>query len=71
MERSADYSFEACIRYGWRPRGRGGVDRPLLVGWSYRRPGVALGRPNPDRAVGVVCVDASPVGLSGETGRWV
>ena len=47
-----------------------GVDRPLLVGWSF---GGILGwhwaDRNPDRVLGVVTVDAMPVGLTGEEGR--
>ena len=46
------------------------MDRPLLVGWSF---GGILGwhwaDRNPDRVLGVVTVDAMPVGLTGEEGR--
>ena len=34
-KRSADYSFEACIRDLDAVLKARGVDRPLLVGWSY------------------------------------
>ncbi|MCQ4212392.1 alpha/beta fold hydrolase [Streptomyces longispororuber] len=69
--RSADYSFEACLRDIDAVVAATGAERPLLVGWSY---GAALavhwaGR-NPDRVLGVVCVDgAVPYGLTGEDGR--
>jgi pimeloyl-ACP methyl ester carboxylesterase len=46
------------------------VDRPLLVGWSMG--GILAWHwadRNPDRVLGVVCVDAFPVGLTGEAGR--
>ena len=47
------------------------MERPLLVGWSY---GATLAahwaERNPDRTLGVVCVDgAMPYGLTGEEGR--
>ena len=68
--RSADYSFEACIRDLDAVLGARGVDRPLLVGWSF---GGILGwhwaDRNPDRVLGAVTVDAMPVGLTGEEGR--
>ncbi|OIK05261.1 alpha/beta fold hydrolase [Streptomyces monashensis] len=69
--RSADYSFEACVRDIDAVLAATGVDRPLLVGWSY---GAALAAHwadrNPDRVVGVVAVDgAIPYGLTGEEGR--
>ena len=69
-KRSADYSFEACIRDLDAVLTARGVDRPLLVGWSF---GGILGwhwaDRNPDRVLGVVTVDAMPVGLTGEEGR--
>jgi len=69
-KRSADYSFEACIRDLDAVLKARGVDRPLLVGWSY---GAILGwhwaDRNPDRVLGVVTVDAFPIGLTGEAGR--
>lgn len=68
-ERSADYSFEACIRDLDAVLQARDVDRPILVGWSY---GGVLGwhwaDRNPDRLAGLVTVDAFPVGLTGEAG---
>ncbi|MFG2293875.1 alpha/beta fold hydrolase [Streptomyces sp. NPDC048603] len=59
-ERSADYSFEACVRDLDAVLKARGVDRPILVGWSY---GAALAMHwaarNPDRALGVVSVDGA------------
>ncbi|WP_225731124.1 MULTISPECIES: alpha/beta fold hydrolase [unclassified Nocardia] len=57
-KRSADYSFEACLRDIDAVLAARGVDRPVLVGWSY---GAALAlhwaTRNPDRVAGVVMVD--------------
>jgi pimeloyl-ACP methyl ester carboxylesterase len=69
-KRSADYSFEAYIRDLDAVLKARGVDRPLLVGWSLG--GILAWHwadRNPDRVVGVVCVDAFPVGVTGEEGR--
>jgi pimeloyl-ACP methyl ester carboxylesterase len=69
-KRSADYSFEACLRDVDAVLKARGVDRPLLVGWSYG--GVLAWHwadRNPDRVLGVVCVDAFPVGVTGEAGH--
>ncbi len=69
-KRSADYSFEAGIRDLDAVLKARGVDRPLLVGWSYG--GILSWHwadRNPNRVLGVVCVDAFPVGLTGEAGR--
>ncbi|WP_406862176.1 alpha/beta fold hydrolase [Streptomyces sp. HUAS MG47] len=59
-ERSADYSFEACLRDVDAVLAARGVERPILVGWSY---GAALAlhwaARNPDRALGVVSVDGA------------
>jgi pimeloyl-ACP methyl ester carboxylesterase len=69
-KRSADYSFEACVRDVDAILNARGVDRPLLVGWSYG--GVLAWHwadRHPNRVLGVVCVDAFPVGLTGEAGR--
>ncbi|WP_327129588.1 alpha/beta fold hydrolase [Streptomyces sp. NBC_01727] len=59
-KRSADYSFEAGVRDVGAVLETRGVDRPLLVGWSY---GAALGvqwaARNPDRVAGVVSVDGA------------
>ncbi|MCU7723892.1 alpha/beta fold hydrolase [Actinoplanes sp. KI2] len=68
--RSADYSFEACLRDVDAVLTARGVDRALLVGWSYG--GVLAWHwadRNPERVLGVVCVDAFPVGLTGEDGH--
>lgn len=57
-QRSADYSFEACVRDVDAVLAARGVDRPLLVGWSYGAlVGVHWASRNPDRALGVVGVD--------------
>jgi pimeloyl-ACP methyl ester carboxylesterase len=57
-KKSADYSFEACIRDIDAVLEARGVDWPVLVGWSY---GAALAlhwaARNPDRVAGVVMVD--------------
>lgn len=70
-KRSADYSFEACLRDLDAVLRAAGVDRPILVGWSY---GAALAvhwaHRHPSRVAGVVSVDgAQPYGLTGEEGR--
>jgi pimeloyl-ACP methyl ester carboxylesterase len=69
-KQSSDYSFEACIRDLDALLAATHVERPLLVGWSY---GALLAMHwadrNPDRVLGVVVVDAAPVGLTGEAGR--
>ncbi|KOV85244.1 alpha/beta fold hydrolase [Nocardia sp. NRRL S-836] len=68
--RSADYSFEACLRDLDAVLTARGVEQPLLVGWSYG--GVLAWHwadRHPDRVAGVVTVDAFPVGLTGEAGR--
>jgi pimeloyl-ACP methyl ester carboxylesterase len=69
-KRSADYSFEACLRDVDAILEATGIDRPLLVGWSYG--GILAWHwadRNPDRVLGVVCVDAFPIGLTGEAGH--
>jgi pimeloyl-ACP methyl ester carboxylesterase len=69
-KRSADYSFEAYLRDLDAVLKARGVDRPLLVGWSLG--GILAWHwadRNPDRVLGVVCVDAFPVGVTGEAGR--
>lgn len=69
-KRSADYSFEACLRDLAAVLDARGVDRPLVVGWSYG--GVLSWHwadRHPDRVAGVVCVDAFPVGLTGKAGH--
>ncbi|TWP51979.1 alpha/beta hydrolase [Lentzea tibetensis] len=69
-KRSADYTFEACLRDLDAVLTARGVEKPLLVGWSY---GGIIGwhwaDRNPDRVQGLVTVDAFPVGLTGEAGR--
>jgi pimeloyl-ACP methyl ester carboxylesterase len=69
-KRSADYSFDACLRDLDAVLKARGVAKPILVGWSY---GGILGwhwaDRNPDRVLGLVTVDAMPVGLTGEAGR--
>ena len=70
-KRSADYSFEGCLRDVDAGVEATGVDRPLLVGWSY---GAALAvhwaANNPDRVAGAVVVDGGvPWGLTGEENR--
>lgn len=56
--KSADYSFEACLRDIDAVLDARGVDRALLVGWSY---GAALalhyGTRRPGRTAGAVMVD--------------
>ncbi len=69
-KRSADYTFEACLRDLDAVLKARGVEQPLLVGWSY---GGIVGwhwtDQNPDRVLGAVTVDAFPVGLTGAAGR--
>ncbi|MFG1782524.1 alpha/beta fold hydrolase [Rhodococcus oryzae] len=70
-KRSADYSFEACLRDVDAILAARGVERPILVGWSY---GALLAahwaERNPDRIAGVVSVDgAMPYGITGEEAR--
>lgn len=66
--RSADYSFEACVRDVDAVLGARGVERPILVGWSYGAVvGVHWASRNPDRALGVLPVDgAYPYDLFGD-----
>ena len=67
-KRSADYSFEACVRDVYAVLAARGVDRPLLVGWSYGAlVGVYWASRNPDRTWGVVGVDGPfPCGATDE-----
>lgn len=52
-KRSADYSFEACLRDLDAVLEATGVDRPLLVGWSYGATlAVHWAERNPDRVGG-------------------
>ncbi|MEU8299634.1 alpha/beta hydrolase [Micromonospora sp. NPDC048909] len=59
-KRSADYSFEAAVRDVDAVLAARGVDRALLVGWSY---GAFVASHwasrNPDRTVGAVLVDGA------------
>jgi pimeloyl-ACP methyl ester carboxylesterase len=67
-KRSADYSFEACVSDVDAVLAARGVDRPLLVGWSYGALiGVHWASRNPERALGVVGVDGPfPCGWTDE-----
>ena len=59
-KRSADYSFEAAIRDLDAVLAARGVDRALLVGWSYGAVVAAYwASRNPDRTVGAVLVDGA------------
>lgn len=68
---SADYSFEACVRDIDAVLAARGVDRVLLVGWSYGALlGVYWANRHPDRALGVVGVDGPfPAGWTDEAGH--
>ncbi len=70
-KRSADYSFEACIRDLDAVLKARGLDQPILVGWSYGAYlAVHWADRQPDRVGGVVSVDgALPYGLTGEASR--
>ncbi|MFD5910698.1 alpha/beta fold hydrolase [Streptomyces massasporeus] len=59
-KRSADYSFEAAVRDVDAVLAARGVDRALLVGWSYGAVVAAhwAGR-NPQRTVGAILVDGA------------
>lgn len=57
---SADYSFEAAVRDVDAVLAARGVDRALLVGWSYGAYVAAhWANRNPDRAIGAVLVDGA------------
>jgi pimeloyl-ACP methyl ester carboxylesterase len=59
-KRSADYSFEVAVRDVDAVLAARGVDRSLLVGWSYGAYVAAhWASRNPDRAVGAVLVDGA------------
>lgn len=66
--KSADYSFEACLRDLDVVLTAREVARPLLVGWSYGALlGVRWAARYPDRVLGVVGVDGPyPVGWTDE-----
>ncbi|GID27797.1 alpha/beta hydrolase [Paractinoplanes brasiliensis] len=58
--RSADYSFEAAVRDVDAVRAARGVERALLVGWSYGAVIAAhWAARNPGRTVGAVLVDGA------------
>ncbi|GAA5178747.1 hypothetical protein GCM10023322_06630 [Rugosimonospora acidiphila] len=58
--RSADYSFEAAVRDVDAVLAARGVDRALVVGWSYGAFVAAhWASRNPDRAIGAVLVDGA------------
>ncbi|MFC0623116.1 alpha/beta fold hydrolase [Kribbella deserti] len=59
-KRSADYSFEAAVRDVDAVLAARGVDRAVLVGWSYGANVAAhWANRNPDRTVGAVLVDGA------------
>jgi pimeloyl-ACP methyl ester carboxylesterase len=59
-KRSADYSFEAAVGDVDAVLAARGVDRALLVGWSYGAVVAAhWASRNPDRTVGAVLVDGA------------
>ncbi|GGT22871.1 alpha/beta fold hydrolase [Nonomuraea spiralis] len=70
-KRSADYSFEACVRDLDAVLKARGLERPLLVGWSYGALlGVHWAARHPDRVAGVVGVDGPyPAGWTDEAGH--
>jgi pimeloyl-ACP methyl ester carboxylesterase len=58
--RSADYSFEAAVRDIDAVLAARGVDRALVVGWSYGAfVGAHWASRNPDRTLGAVLVDGA------------
>jgi pimeloyl-ACP methyl ester carboxylesterase len=68
-EKSADYSFEACVRDLDAVLKARQVERPILVGWSYGALlGVHWAARNPGRVAGVVGVDGPyPCGWTDQT----
>ncbi|MEV4313987.1 alpha/beta hydrolase [Actinocrispum sp. NPDC049592] len=59
-KRSADYSFEAAVRDVDAVLAARGVERAVVVGWSYGAVVAAhWARRNPDRALGAVLVDGA------------
>ncbi|MEV3973047.1 alpha/beta fold hydrolase [Streptomyces sp. NPDC050698] len=59
-ERSADYSFEAAVRDVDAVLAARGVERALVVGWSYGAVVAAhWAARNPDRTLGAVLVDGA------------
>ncbi|GAB2521696.1 alpha/beta fold hydrolase [Nocardia heshunensis] len=65
---SADYSFEACVRDIDAVLAARGVQRAILVGWSYGAlVAVHWADRNPERVIGVVSADgAMPFGLTSQ-----
>ena len=58
--RSADYSFEVAVRDVDAVLAARGVERAVLVGWSYGAfVGAHWASRNPDRAIGAVLVDGA------------
>ncbi|GAA3554989.1 alpha/beta hydrolase [Kribbella ginsengisoli] len=70
-KQSADYSFEGTLRDLDAILEATGVEKPILVGWSYGATIAAhWAARHPDRVLGVVMVDgAMPYGLTGEEGQ--
>ncbi|MER6511236.1 alpha/beta fold hydrolase [Nonomuraea sp. NPDC001636] len=70
-KKSADYSFEACVRDLDAVLKARRVERPLLVGWSYGALlGVHWAARHPGRVAGVVGVDGPfPSGWTDEAGH--
>lgn len=70
-KRSADYSFEACVRDLGAVLTARRVERALLVGWSYGAYiGLEWARRNPASTLGVVAVEgAFPWGWTDEAGH--
>ncbi|WP_457030652.1 alpha/beta fold hydrolase [Kitasatospora sp. P5_F3] len=59
-KRATDYSFQACLRDLDAVLTARGVERPILVGWSYGAMlAVHWAAQNPDRALGAVSVDGA------------
>ncbi|TWD74775.1 alpha/beta hydrolase family protein [Kribbella amoyensis] len=59
-KRSADYSFETAVRDVDAVLAARGVDRAVLVGWSYGAfVGAHWASRNPDRTIGAVLVDGA------------
>lgn len=59
-KRSADYSFEACLRDIDAVLEATGVDKPILAGWSYGATlAVYWAYRNPGRVAGIVSVDGA------------
>ncbi len=70
-KRSADYSFEACVRDVDGVLAARDVERPILVGWSYgAMVAVHWAARHPGHAAGIVPVDSAiPFGIIGEEAR--